>query len=377
MGYWHASCPKEAPLLVCGVSSRWRSIALSTPILWTNLSPVLSSSWCEAPLIELWLQRSSNSPLVLQLSDRPSYFNSKNTLDKICSLFISNAHRWTEVRITLNKDILPYFLQLRNIVCPMIDLAIVDFVTKDCSTEEKVDEILSVFPSFPQLRKLGLISTCFLDLTRMRMIPWPQLTYIGLSCKLTLDDCLTILSQCHMATEIRMRICDRTVHSDNQNKSTSGRISLPSLLSLALVTDPDAGSIMQFLDLPALRCLDICQVGWSGLRINANLLNRYFQQSRFQLKKLCIANAYCSPEVVLAYLSMPKVVEIPDVCVSSEAISQQILDAIKGNDNYSGIASHICINGKLAGWRKTSNPEDNGEPWYPLLPYSYTGVMLY
>ncbi|KAJ7595745.1 hypothetical protein C8J56DRAFT_388224 [Mycena floridula] len=60
----------EAPLVLCWVCKEWRSMALSTPRLWTNLDCSGKQIWRKkgvVELAELWLKNSRTLPLQFSL----------------------------------------------------------------------------------------------------------------------------------------------------------------------------------------------------------------------------------------------------------------------------------------------------------------------
>jgi hypothetical protein len=55
----------EAPLLLCQISSQWRTIAKGLNCLWTSLN---TENVLHSELVEIWLQRAKQSPLSLRIS---------------------------------------------------------------------------------------------------------------------------------------------------------------------------------------------------------------------------------------------------------------------------------------------------------------------
>src|SRR5882672_9516402 len=74
-----------APLLLGGVCSRWRTIALSTPRLWTSFALTIQPKYLKSDvmLAKTWLARAGTCPLTIRLASHGSYQNSMNPLMKV------------------------------------------------------------------------------------------------------------------------------------------------------------------------------------------------------------------------------------------------------------------------------------------------------
>ena len=110
----------EAPLNVAGVCQRWRTIALSTPSLWSSIwitrTPALDTSYPRRELVSLWLARSapcsiSFSFTIDMTTSESSYLalrdlwagNKQNSPDQeaLVGVLLSCMERWKSVQFAL------------------------------------------------------------------------------------------------------------------------------------------------------------------------------------------------------------------------------------------------------------------------------------
>lgn len=96
--------PSECPLLVARVSSLWRAVAVSTPLLWASpvveyrytprpTNPLYKATRMALPLFELFLQRSAAYPLTAKL-----VFNERND-KRYLSALLRHIHHWNHISI--------------------------------------------------------------------------------------------------------------------------------------------------------------------------------------------------------------------------------------------------------------------------------------
>ncbi|KAJ7243748.1 hypothetical protein C8J57DRAFT_1556377, partial [Mycena rebaudengoi] len=91
---------KDAPLLLTQVCRRWRTIALSTPLLWSTVTVALLLSSTPTAgaqnMLEMWLERGANCPLSVSLIPDSGNDRSPN------ALFVQireTSHRWRELHV--------------------------------------------------------------------------------------------------------------------------------------------------------------------------------------------------------------------------------------------------------------------------------------
>ncbi|KAF7322229.1 hypothetical protein MKEN_00747600 [Mycena kentingensis (nom. inval.)] len=116
-----AALPLEA-LALSHVSSRWRSVALSQPALWSTIW-VDRPRVAHVPMVETWLERSQQNPLLLYLRQTPDPgtphpFTSPNEAEfteRVLELFGAQLHRWRRVTLFFTRHAPQALLRLPTI----------------------------------------------------------------------------------------------------------------------------------------------------------------------------------------------------------------------------------------------------------------------
>jgi len=247
---------KEAPLVLCCVSSSWRAIAQYTARLWARFevnvpdSGAIGSTHNQNRMnaLNLWLDRSRNNALSVRITHNFVGRISDSCSERLLVALIPHAHRWKDVQFHIPS----------SSIGPLQDLAL---------------------GALPMLRSVAL------DMKRLWHshvpfdihalgIPWGQLTGLSLQFDfdhlLTLDKCLHILSQC-------ANLANCTINADctfNTQRELSQKLALPMLRHFDLIlqwgeqvhenairiTDTAESCLISFLeqlDLPQLQSLSL------------------------------------------------------------------------------------------------------------------------
>ena len=281
----------KAPLLLGQICKHWRTIALATPLLWRTISARLSSDSDimerQVAWIELWLLRSSECPLVIDLIiSRP---HSHRALDAA----IRHAHRWQDVSLYLTLSSLRRLAPIQGRLFELRRLRL----RPDMVGEVPVEQICT-FQAAPNLQEVDIfLGSAPFDL------PWTQLIRARFRCHV--PDCAEYMRKASNLVQCTLGNC--WLDSDVR---VPDRIVVSQIVSLHLEETYQSGveSIFQYVTLPALRDLSISFRGtvWPHSYYVAFLL-----RSRCRIERLALIGATMAYQELVSLLqSLPSIVEL-------------------------------------------------------------------
>ncbi|KAJ6456408.1 hypothetical protein C8R45DRAFT_1222097 [Mycena sanguinolenta] len=258
---------RETPLVLCQICSAWRSIARSTPRLWSSLHLpidfVLSKKEQRMSAVARWLQLSGACPISLSFLGEGQDWGLTQPLAQDITAFskmvVESSDRWCNIEFSHVSETV--MLGLAGAETPLLESL---KVTAQAAMLRQFD----LFQA-PSLRAVAMhtLGPEPLDLTVLDMpLCWDRLTHLNLestgpgspSQGLSLGNVFILLERCPQLVSFAFR-ANSALH---QADSISGLISLPFLKSFILFEPAivEAASIARFLEhlsMPELRQLHV------------------------------------------------------------------------------------------------------------------------
>ncbi|KAK2459427.1 hypothetical protein APHAL10511_008538 [Amanita phalloides] len=240
----HWMSTHSAPLLLCGVCSSWRALALATPQLWSRVGIYINDSTVDASIgvgvTRDWLNRSGSLPLMLRLRHKPcfSFATSRPALvEDILSTFCIHASRWQDV--TLDLEGCPPIIFPRLGTLPLL---------RAFRLEASQHLVIGLpFSASPRLTRLSWPFPFSAPINPQ--IPWSQMTHLHIAMGTTLFAALETIRLCPLLQEFEVdmrrapviRALPRGPIVENRH-----------LRKLDIVVHEDCGLLFDSLTLPAL-----------------------------------------------------------------------------------------------------------------------------
>ncbi|KIL67321.1 hypothetical protein M378DRAFT_159736 [Amanita muscaria Koide BX008] len=273
-----------APLLLCNVSSSWRSLAFGIPRLWNELSIQIVDPKVDIDLAiamaESWVARSGELPLSLRLRANAKNEKEDDMLQAHLDAFFRYASRWEYIDISLFECSEVSFPKFGP--TPLLR-------TFSYSTSWGDNGDPCPFTSCPLLSTITWPFSC--SIASYPGIPWHQLTHITLDTYMSTHQTLDILRACKMLVEFNVEIDNDTL---DQFQLLQKPVENRSLRSFHICVHITCSGLLQSLSLPALTDLSL-DFDWGSLNstsarsVHTQLL-RLFTRSRCRLEKLKLGN---------------------------------------------------------------------------------------
>ncbi|KAJ7723527.1 hypothetical protein B0H16DRAFT_1245716, partial [Mycena metata] len=260
--------PSEGPLLLAQICHQWRQIAIHAPEFWRDLN---FTDRLSVDLFKLWLERSGNLPLKLELYG----WDIART-----GLCVVHSHRWQDVKFGLPFAF--YTPNLGNISFPILRSISLDNFHLAGRGEGSV-----TMYNTPLLREAHILT---LPDVKVNLL-WSQLTSLTLRSTIDLAECITVLRGCPDLRKL-------TVFTSGQGPVHTDFVVLPTLESLQcnFTTVP----ILEHLTLPRLQRLCVTDTARPQ---HADVLKNFIRRSACPLHSLVIAGHNLGLEAFISCLT--------------------------------------------------------------------------
>jgi len=324
------SCRSD-PTILGQICSRWRTVAIDLPILWSNIY-IYNPKRSQVRLVGLWLERSGNKSLCLTFD--------YNRLDGVCDLkaaskiltyFISHLEYWRIIDFLMPLQLLDTFLPIVHIPKTPVLLESCTLVFNSSSRHPYkqhfgpyIDAIWKFIHTSPNLHRVNWASTGVDKFPKHA--PFHQLTHVETYFQLSIDDALTFLAAVPLIEELSLSTI--TLPSKIAPDPRGPPLFLQQLRVLEVYswstrTCPLFSSLM----CPSLQILGLNHNSITDDQPNRNLseLIRFLQRSTCHLHTLELTNPYLSDVDLELHLQSPTLRSLTCLWVSTEIVSDKIV----------------------------------------------------
>ncbi|KAJ7453419.1 hypothetical protein FB451DRAFT_1281235, partial [Mycena latifolia] len=197
--YYSITDPREAPMLMGHVSSRWRQVCHGAPRLWDHfhLSATPGASMNRtASQFRPILTRSGILPLHVQFEQ---WYSSPTTTENLFDLIFQTHERLKHLYLCITETTISSD-SLSRIFSRPTPLPVLSSITLVDGTLDAT-RVLALFHDMHQLRDVCLHTRPLPPHSLLSALPWAQLTRLELHSRIELGDAKEILVQCAMLQE--------------------------------------------------------------------------------------------------------------------------------------------------------------------------------
>lgn len=324
------SCRSD-PTILGQICSRWRTVAINLPILWSNIH-IYNPKRSQVRLVDIWLERSGNKPLCLTLD--------YNRLDGVCDLkaaskiltsFASHLEYWRIIDFHMP-------LQLLGTLSPIVHIPKTPVLLESCTLVFNsssrypykqhfgpyIDAIWKFVHSSPNLHRVNWASTGVDKLPKHA--PFHQLTHIETYFQLSIDDALTFLAAVPLIEELSLSTISfpsKIAPDPRGFPLVLQHLRVLEIYSWSTRTCPLFSSLM----CPSLQILSLNHNSITDDQPNQNLseLIQFLQRSTCHLHTLDITNPYLSDVNLELHLQSPTLRSLTCLWISPEVVSDKII----------------------------------------------------
>ncbi|KZP24000.1 hypothetical protein FIBSPDRAFT_441954 [Athelia psychrophila] len=231
----------KSPLIFSSVCALWRSIAVSTPSLWSSVSLQIERSrqTMDLLLMKMWLARAREMPLFISLTC--NFLCEGDGMAPLFTLFASYSQQWQAVSLHLPPSLMDHLTSVKNHL-PKLRWLSVGYAWG--ATYHPMD----MFQAAPRLRSIELAEGIS---PGEILLPWAQLHNCDFGFAVQPPELLDLLQRMADIEACQWYIKD---NFDPRDDSSNGPIiTLPRLHSLIIVNESPSQSFLKRLNTPALQ----------------------------------------------------------------------------------------------------------------------------
>ena len=233
------------PLRIGSICHGWRTIAWSTPELWSSVTVGLvveeEAADIQLDLLEDWLWRAKERPLSIVVVYRSEYVDDWSPPSDTLDLVLAYSKQWRSITFNTPEGYLGYLDTVQGEI-PLLELLTI---------KGPLTYILEVFSVAPRLRSVAFKFDYYESAELGDIsLPWSQLTELSFAAD-DIQTCLTVVERCSSLTHL-------TLHENLENRSS--RTSIPSrpihldcITSLHISSDAEVSSFMDSISAPHLK----------------------------------------------------------------------------------------------------------------------------
>ncbi|KAF8061725.1 hypothetical protein FPV67DRAFT_1510088 [Lyophyllum atratum] len=184
-----------SPLILGRVCWTWRKLSLAMPSLWSLLA-VYRPRLSQLEAIQIWLERSGDRPLFLDIFQPPVDNDEQNeALEDLLLLLADHGRQWKHFSLNLCGAPPPEALYR----LPFDSFAILDSVDLRLQEDASFIHAWRPFYAVPTLRRVSW-DFPYVEWGLPKIAPWSQLTHVQLPCvrnqNMSVDELLQVIMYC-------------------------------------------------------------------------------------------------------------------------------------------------------------------------------------
>jgi len=310
----------EAPLLLSFVCSRWRTVTISTPRLWSTIR--VYNPWCTSTTVEMiktWLLRSSNSPLTLAID--AEYIEDDASIRPCVDEIIPHCRRWKDVEFHFGASLFSTFNAVAGSL-PLLQRLHID-------TLDTVYPFLDTFKVAPMLRD---VTFAYNTSPTSFHLPWQQLKQCN-ALHIPAKDCLYLVRRSPNLVYCRLEcLPDENIFPDLAETP----VLRTHLRTLKLIVEErvDLANILDSISSPSLDELEIEQASHPQVVWTQDHLSNFLTRSCCTIRCIRLYDiVMTSGELIVCLQGLPlladlEVREVLQLMAVAYPITSEVLDRL-------------------------------------------------